>query len=53
VPELDLVDLDDQITHELSLEDNHDIEKMLDVFRLDPDWDENESAYVHSQHRIA
>jgi hypothetical protein len=27
---------DDQITHEMSLEDNHDIEKMLDVFRIDP-----------------
>lgn len=45
VPELDLVELDDQITHELSLSDEHDIQKDLDVFKFDPDWEANEKAY--------
>jgi len=31
LPELDLVELDDQITHELSLDENHDIQTGLSM----------------------
>jgi len=34
--ELDLVDADDQITHELSLDDQLDPEAALDIFHVDP-----------------
>ncbi|CAM6019098.1 unnamed protein product [Sphagnum balticum] len=44
-PELDLVEQEDQITHELSLEDELDQETGLDIFKLDPDFEENEKKY--------
>ncbi|CAN1196824.1 Pre-mRNA-splicing factor CWC22 [Linum perenne] len=48
VPELDLVDQEEQITHEISLlEDEHplDPETSLDVFKPDPHYSENEKRY--------
>lgn len=36
-PELDLVDAEDQVTHELSLDDEMVAETGLDVFKVDPD----------------
>ncbi|KAF0699386.1 Aste57867_10047 [Aphanomyces stellatus] len=43
--ELDLVDSNDQITHELGLEDEVDVEDKLDVFRFDPDFAKNEKMW--------
>lgn len=44
--ELDLVDIEDQITHEdISLDDNFDTEDRLNFFHMDPDFVENESKY--------
>lgn len=42
---LDLVEEDDQITHEIGLDDEVKIEETLNVFRQDPDFLENEERY--------
>ncbi len=52
IPELDLVETDDQITHELSLEDTHDIQQSLNIFHPDADWDENEKQYAEIKKEI-
>ncbi|KAK7281916.1 hypothetical protein RIF29_10294 [Crotalaria pallida] len=44
-PELDLVQLEDQLTHELSLDDDIDPEISLDVFKPDPNFVENQKLY--------
>uniref|UniRef100_A0A251U5P7 Putative initiation factor eIF-4 gamma, MA3, Armadillo-type fold protein n=1 Tax=Helianthus annuus TaxID=4232 RepID=A0A251U5P7_HELAN len=44
-PELDLVELEDQITHQASLLDEMNAEDELVVFKLDPDFLENEKRY--------
>ncbi|KAK9059778.1 hypothetical protein SSX86_020482 [Deinandra increscens subsp. villosa] len=44
-PELDLVELEDQLTHEVSLLDKIDPEIALDIFKMDPDFLENEKRY--------
>ncbi len=44
-PELDLVEEEDQITHELSLEDTLNGESGLDAFQVDPDYLKSEDAY--------
>ncbi|KAA8528110.1 hypothetical protein F0562_035021 [Nyssa sinensis] len=44
-PELDLVDQEDQLTHEISLQEEIDPEIALDVFKLDPQFLENEKRY--------
>ncbi|KAJ0489407.1 putative MIF4G-like, type 3, initiation factor eIF-4 gamma, MA3, MIF4G-like domain superfamily [Helianthus annuus] len=44
-PELDLVELEDQLTHEVSLLDKIDPEISLDIFKMDPDFLENEKRY--------
>ncbi|XP_016475883.1 uncharacterized protein LOC107797498 [Nicotiana tabacum] len=44
-PELDLVELEDQLTHEISLSDKVDAEIALDVFKPDPNFAENEKKY--------
>lgn len=45
VPELDLVDQEDQFTHEISLSEDFDAEMSLDIFRADPNFVENEKKY--------
>jgi len=45
MPELDLVEQEDQITHELSLDDDLDQETGLDIFKVDPNFIENEKKY--------
>mmetsp|Transcript_32058 Transcript_32058/g.69393 ORF Transcript_32058/g.69393 Transcript_32058/m.69393 type:complete len:1099 (+) Transcript_32058:401-3697(+) len=47
VPELDLVESDDQIMFEIGLDDD-DLKKeeVLDVFRFDPDFEENERTWA-------
>jgi pre-mRNA-splicing factor CWC22 len=52
LPELDLVELDDQITHELSLDEDHQIQRDLDVFHFDPEWEENEKQYAEIKKEI-
>ncbi|KAM1166821.1 hypothetical protein EV2_029680 [Malus domestica] len=44
-PELDLVEQEDQLTHEISLEEKIDSEVTLDLFKADPDFLENENRY--------
>ncbi|KAK1388166.1 pre-mRNA-splicing factor CWC22-like [Heracleum sosnowskyi] len=44
-PELDLVEQEDQLTHEISLLDQIDPEIALDIFKPDPQFIENEKRY--------
>ncbi|XP_056670785.1 pre-mRNA-splicing factor CWC22 homolog [Monodelphis domestica] len=43
---LDLVEEEDQFTHMLPLEDDYDTEDALHVFKLDPNFMENEEKYI-------
>ena len=45
LPELDLVQEEDQITHLLSLGDSYDGEEVLNVFQPDDDYLANEEKY--------
>eukprot|EP00795_Rhopilema_esculentum_P013655 gene13655-4555_t len=45
IKELDLVEEDDQITHLLRLDDSGATEEILNVFKHDPDYEENEEKY--------
>ncbi|KAF7815665.1 pre-mRNA-splicing factor CWC22-like protein [Senna tora] len=44
-PELDLVEQEDQLTHEVSLDEEIDPEISLDIFKQDPNFLENEKRY--------
>lgn len=43
--ELDLVEEEDQITHRAELEGEIDVQDGLNIFKFDPEWEENEEAY--------
>ena len=43
--ELDLVEEEDQITHQVTLEDEIEVQDGLNVFKFDPQWEEHEEAY--------
>ncbi|KAJ8119628.1 hypothetical protein O1611_g10566 [Lasiodiplodia mahajangana] len=43
--ELDLIEEEDQITHRLELDANIEVEDGLNIFKFDPDWEENEASY--------
>lgn len=43
--ELDLVEEEDQITHNPGLDDDVDVQDELNVFKFDTDYEENEEAY--------
>lgn len=43
--ELDLIEEEDQITHRIELDANVDVEDGLNIFKFDPDWEENEASY--------
>ncbi|KFH48910.1 Pre-mRNA-splicing factor-like protein [Hapsidospora chrysogenum ATCC 11550] len=43
--ELDLVEEEDQITHQVELAGEIDVQDGLNIFKFDPDWEENEEAY--------
>ncbi|KAI8950909.1 hypothetical protein F4801DRAFT_547303 [Xylaria longipes] len=43
--ELDLIEEDDQITHRIELDAQIDVEDGLNIFKFDPNWEENEAAY--------
>ncbi|CAJ0963642.1 unnamed protein product, partial [Mesorhabditis belari] len=49
---LDLISEEDQITHTLSLEDATDPENMLNIFKLDPDFEKNEAAFNEIREQI-
>ncbi|PIN18952.1 hypothetical protein CDL12_08355 [Handroanthus impetiginosus] len=51
-PELDLVEQEDQLTHEVSLADEIDPEIALDIFRPDPQFAENERRYEELKKQI-
>ncbi|KAG5721600.1 Pre-mRNA-splicing factor CWC22 [Termitomyces sp. T112] len=42
---LDLVDEDEQITHQIELEDDMQVQEGLNIFKFDPDYGENEERY--------
>ncbi|VDO03425.1 unnamed protein product [Rodentolepis nana] len=46
IPELDLIEEDDQITHTLSLLDQVDIEDGLNIYRFDSEYEANEAKYI-------
>jgi len=53
IPEaLDLVEEEDQITHQVSLDDHLPLEEGLNVFKPDPDFEENEEKYRQIQAEI-
>ncbi|KJK89405.1 hypothetical protein H633G_06775 [Metarhizium anisopliae BRIP 53284] len=43
--ELDLVEEEDQITHRAELDGEIDVQDGLNIFKFDPNWEENEEAY--------
>ena len=43
--ELDLVEEEDQITHQVDLDDEIDTQDTLNIFKFDPEWEEHEEAY--------
>ena len=51
-PELDLVEEDDQIVHELSLDDQLQAEATLDIFKVDPEYEANERKYADVRKEI-
>ena len=51
-PELDLVEEDDQIVHELSLDDQLQAEATLDIFKVDPEYEANERKYADIKKEI-
>ena len=52
-PELDLVEEEDRVTHEIGLDDEGlDAEELLDVFKLDPEWESGESAWAAIRREI-
>lgn len=43
--DLDLVEEEDQITHNTKLDDEIEVQDGLNVFKFDPEWEEHEAAY--------
>ncbi|KOS17576.1 Pre-mRNA-splicing factor cwc22 [Escovopsis weberi] len=43
--ELDLVEEEDQITHRVELDGELDVQDGLNIFKMDPEWQEHEDAY--------
>ncbi|KAJ9154990.1 cwc22-involved in mrna splicing [Pleurostoma richardsiae] len=43
--ELDLVEEEDQIKHIIELDGDYDGQDSLNIFKFDPNWEENEAAY--------
>ena len=50
--ELDLVEEDDQFTHMIHIDGEHKGEEMLNVFKTDPDFMENEKNYLSIRKEI-
>lgn len=45
LPELDLIEEDEQFTHLMKLDEEYDLEEKLNVFTLDPEFQTNENKY--------
>ncbi|KAJ5156954.1 Pre-mRNA-splicing factor cwc22 [Penicillium canariense] len=43
--ELDLVEEEDQITHQIGLDDEVESQDTLNIFKFDPEWEQNEEKY--------
>ncbi|KAI2470447.1 MIF4G-domain-containing protein [Annulohypoxylon bovei var. microspora] len=43
--ELDLIEEEDQITHRVELNADPDVQDGLNIFKFDPEWEDNEAAY--------
>jgi pre-mRNA-splicing factor CWC22 len=43
--ELDLVEEEDQITHQVGLDDEIEVQDSLNIFKFDPEWEEHEDVY--------
>ncbi|KAI0143531.1 hypothetical protein GGR57DRAFT_348344 [Xylariaceae sp. FL1272] len=43
--ELDLIEEEDQITHRVELDGSLDVQDGLNIFKFDPEWEDNEAAY--------
>jgi pre-mRNA-splicing factor CWC22 len=52
IPELDLVQDEDKIIHNLSLDDQLDAEEMLDIFKFDAEYEENENKWLEIKEEI-
>jgi pre-mRNA-splicing factor CWC22 len=50
--ELDLVEEEDQITHRIALDDDIDVQDGLNIFKYDPEWEQNEELYKHLKAEI-
>jgi pre-mRNA-splicing factor CWC22 len=50
--ELDLVEEEDQITHVIALDDEIDVQDGLNIFKFDPQWEENEEEYRKTKAEI-
>lgn len=50
--ELDIIEEEDQITHQLELDDEVNTQDVLNVFKYDPEWEENEKAYARLRDEI-
>ena len=50
--ELDLVEEEDQITHNTRLDDEVDVQEGLNVFKFDSEWEEHEAAYKQLKSEI-
>jgi pre-mRNA-splicing factor CWC22 len=44
--ELDLIEEEDQITHRVELDAEIDVQDGLNIFKFDPEWEDNEAAYT-------
>ncbi|GJQ09802.1 hypothetical protein GpartN1_g1593.t1 [Galdieria partita] len=51
-PELDLIEEEDRITHEICLDDELELDTSDDVFHFDPEYDENEMRYAEIREEI-
>lgn len=52
IPELDLVEEEDQITHNISLDDDLNGEPSLNIFKFDPDFEQNEQEWTEIKTEI-
>lgn len=53
IQDLDLVEEEDQITHYIGLDDEDlNVEEQLNIFRFDPDYEENEKRYAELKAEI-
>ena len=50
--ELDLVEEEDQIVHEISMDDELQAEPTLDIFKVDPEYEESERKYAEIKKEI-